>query len=62
MYINWFNHPVWTFYKDDEGVTYANIRYAKNYLKNPNMPGPHHGVNITLENGMLTRHGRDWFD
>jgi len=59
LHINWFNHPLWTFDKDDQGV-YANVRYAKSYLENPNMPGPHRGMKVRLENGVLVR-SNGWF-
>jgi len=50
---------VWTFYKDEKGQVYANIRYAKNYLENPHMPGPNNGINVTFEKGMLVRYGQE---
>jgi len=59
LYINWFNHPVFSFSQD--GDVYANIRYAKSYLDTEHLPGPRNGMNVKLENGMLTRYGK-WFD
>jgi len=59
LHINWFNHPVWIFNRDEEGV-YANVRYAKTYLDIPHMPGPHRGMNVRLEDGILVRYN-GWF-
>lgn len=60
LHINWFNHPVWNFYRDDEGKVYANIRYAKTYLSNGHMPGPQQGMKIILKDGVLVRYN-SWF-
>jgi len=59
LHINWFNHPVWNFYSED-GIVYANVRYAKSYLSNPNMPGPHGGMKVRLKDGVLVRYN-GWF-
>jgi len=58
--INWFNNPVWTFKKDEDGNVYANIRYAKSFLENPNMPGPVHGMKVKLKDEMLVSFGNHW--
>jgi len=59
LHINWFNNPVFRFYKEN-GDVFANVRYAKSYLDSPHMPGPTRGMNVTIDNGMLVRHGRNW--
>jgi len=61
LHSNWFNHPVWTFYQDEEGIIYANVRYAKSFLSTEYIPGPQNGINITLEEGILVGYGRRWF-
>jgi len=61
LHANWFNHPVFTFYEDEQGVIYANVRYAKSYLDTPYIPGPHHGMNVTLKNSVMVGYGRNWF-
>jgi len=62
LHVNWFNHPVFTFYEDEFGVVYANVRYAKSFLENPHMPGPNKGMHVRLRNGMLVRYGPGWLD
>lgn len=62
LHTNWFNYPVWNFHRDEEGIVYANIRYAKSYLDTPYIPGPKNGMNIKLENGLLVPYGDSWFD
>jgi membrane-bound metal-dependent hydrolase YbcI (DUF457 family) len=55
--MNWINHPVFTFYEGG-GKVYAIVRYAKNFLHNPHMPGPNRGIRVTLEKGMLVQDRR----